>query len=290
MPMPVPLAWSLLTLHDGHSKNINMLGSAMTIPVYQVDAFTNALFAGNPAAVCPLDDWLDDAVMQQIAAENNLSETAFLVPNGNGYKLRWFTPTVEVALCGHATLASAHVIFDHLQKDATQVSFQTLSGELIVERDGDDLQMNFPSVVPQPMAPRLDLHTALGGAMPAEWFRLTRVHEADFFMLVYHSADEVAALRPDFKGMDANVIVTAKGFDVDFVSRFFAPASGIDEDPVTGSAHCSLTPYWAEKLGKTKMTARQISARGGELTCELKGDRVLLTGRCVMFMEGTIRL
>ncbi len=260
----------------------------MTIPIYQLDAFAGALFTGNPAAVCPLEDWLDDQVMQNIAAENNLAETAFLVPNGNGYKLRWFTPAMEVALCGHATLASAQVVFEHLQPDWQEVRFETQSGELLVGRDGDSLVMNFPSMPPEPMAPRLDLHAAIGGALPAEWHRLSRIHSADFFLLAYRAADEVAALRPDFRAMDANVIVTARGFDVDFVSRFFAPASGIDEDPVTGSSHCSLAPYWAEKLGKNRLTARQISSRGGEMICEVKGDRVYLTGRCVAYLEGHI--
>jgi len=262
----------------------------MAIPVYQVDAFTGAMFAGNPAAVCPLEEWLDDALMQKIAAENNLAETAFFVPVDNGYKLRWFTPAVEVALCGHATLATAFVILNYLKPDTDRVRFHTLSGELIVTRDGDQLQMDFPALVPEPMAPRMDIHTALGGAMPAEWFRLSKVHAADYLMTVFHAADEVAALRPDFRTLGANVIVTAKGFDVDFISRFFAPASGIDEDPVTGSSHCSLAPYWAQKLGKRKLTARQISARSGEMTCEMKDDRVLLTGSCVLFMQGAISI
>ncbi len=262
----------------------------MSIPIYQIDAFTGAIFAGNPAAVCPLDDWLEDEQMQRIAAENNLSETAFLVANGDGYNLRWFTPTMEVALCGHATLASAYVVFHSLKPDADKVAFQTLSGELIVTRDGDHLTMDFPSIPPQPMAPRLDVQSALGGAVPAEWHRLSRIHAADFYLVVYHAVEDIEKLRPDFKAMNANVIVTAKGFGVDFVSRYFAPASGIDEDPVTGSAHCSLTPYWAEKLGKTKLTARQISARGGDLVCELRGDRVFLTGECVPYMQGTLHI
>ena len=265
----------------------------MKIPIYQVDAFTDAVFAGNPAAVCPLDDWLSDEMLQGIALENNLSETAFLVANGGDYHLRWFTPAVEVALCGHATLGAAHVIFKHLKPDTDQVVFDTLSGKLTVRRENGRLSMDFPSLPPQPMDPRPDVRAALGGPEPQEFHAIRSVHGADYLMLVYGNRDQVAALAPNFSDLKANVIATAEAGtsdNADFVSRFFAPMAGIDEDPVTGSAHCTLAPYWIARLGRSPLQARQISARGGDVTVELDGDRVRLSRRCADYMSGEITL
>jgi PhzF family phenazine biosynthesis protein len=260
----------------------------MRIPLYQVDAFTSRLFGGNPAAVCPLAEWLPDATMQAIAAENNLAETAFFVAQGEAYLLRWFTPTVEVDLCGHATLASGYVVTHILTPERRAVGFDTLkAGPLEVTRDGDLLAMDFPAWPPEhgPADPRI---LAALGKPPAESF----VGHGRT-LAVYEHAEDVAALRPDFAAMRqvprADAIVTAPGRDgTDFVSRYFAPNYGIDEDPVTGSAHCVLTPYWAKRLGKNELTARQISARGGDLICTLRGDRVTLAGRAVLYLEGTI--
>lgn len=258
----------------------------MKLPIYQVDAFTDRLFGGNPAAICPLEDWLPEVVMQAIAAENNLSETAFFVREGEGYGLRWFTPEAEVDLCGHATLATAHVIFQILEPRRTQVAFRTLkAGVLNVARDGDMVVMDFPSRPGVPVPPMPQLAAALGKT-PVEVLKSRDV------MAVYAQADDVAALTPNMGLLAALgewVIVTAPGEDgIDFVSRFFAPAQGIPEDPVTGSAHCTLTPYWAARLGKTRLEARQISKRGGALTCTLNGDRVKMAGRAVLYLEGTI--
>jgi PhzF family phenazine biosynthesis protein len=257
------------------------------IPLYQVDAFTSRLFAGNPAAVCPLETWLDDRVMQSVAAENNLSETAFFVRNGEAYDLRWFTPACEVDLCGHATLASAFVVFEYLDRAAELVRFQTRSGELRVRRNGDLLTMDFPARPPQPCDASPALAAALGKP-PRE------LGAARDYLAVFESEDEVRALDPDMRALAAlerfAVIVTAPGDSADFVSRFFAPAHGVDEDPVTGSAHCTLVPYWAGRLGKNSLHAKQVSARGGELWCELAGDRVILSGHAVRYMEGTLFL
>jgi predicted PhzF superfamily epimerase YddE/YHI9 len=260
----------------------------MRIPLYQVDAFTSRLFGGNPAAVCPLEEWLPDATMQSIAAENNLAETAFFAPHSEGYLLRWFTPTVEVELCGHATLASGYVVTHILAPDRRSVRFDTLkAGPLEVARDGDMLALDFPAWPPEgrPADPRI---LAAVGKPPAESF-VARGRT----LAVYQRAEDVAALKPDFGAMrqvpGANAIVTAPGRDgVDFVSRYFAPNYGVDEDPVTGSAHCVLTPYWADRLGKKELKARQISARGGDLICTLRGDRVTLAGHAVLYLEGTI--
>jgi PhzF family phenazine biosynthesis protein len=257
------------------------------LPLYQVDAFTGKLFAGNPAAVCPLERWLEDGQMQAIALENNLSETAFFVRNGDVYDLRWFTPACEIDLCGHATLASAFVILECLDRQAEAVRFHTKSGELRVGRNGDLLTMDFPARPPQPCGPLPALAEALGKA-PRE------LGEARDYLAVYDSEDDIRSLVPDMRALAAvghfAVIVTARGEEVDFVSRFFAPASGVDEDPVTGSAHCTLTPYWASRLGKTSFHALQVSARGGELWCELIGDRVRMSGRAVRYLEGRIFL
>ena len=259
----------------------------MRLPLYQVDAFTDHLFAGNPAAVCPLDAWLPDAIMQAIAAENNLAETAFFVREGGDYALRWFTPTVEVDLCGHATLASGHVVMKFLEPQWQSVSFRTMkAGTLIVARAADILVMDFPARPATAVEPPPGLLAALGGK-PREVLR-ARDH-----LVVYDSAAEIAALKPDLVAL-GNVdcwaaIVTAPGEDgIDFVSRFFAPAQGVPEDPVTGSSHTTLTPYWAERLGKTALEARQLSRRGGALRCALNGDRVSIGGCAVLYLEGHI--
>jgi PhzF family phenazine biosynthesis protein len=258
------------------------------LPIYQVDAFADKLFGGNPAAICPLPHWLPDATMQAIAAENNLAETAFFVREGGDYGLRWFTPTVEVDLCGHATLASAHIVFRFLEPKRDSVNFQTLkAGTLTVTRHADLLVMDFPARPPDPAEAPPGLLAALGGN-PRE------VHKARDDLVVYGSAAEVSALTPDFAAL-AKVpdcwaaVVTAPGDNgVDFVSRFFAPAQGINEDPATGSSHCTLVPYWAKRLGKAELNARQLSRRGGALQCELRGDRVSIGGRAVLYLEGLI--
>ena len=260
----------------------------MTIPIYQVDAFTMGPFTGNPAAVCPLDAWLDDATMQSIAAENNLAETAFLVANGNSYDLRWFTPAVEVDLCGHATLAAGYVVLNYLQPGLDAVAFETMSGRLVVSRDGDRLALDFPARAPQPLAASPALIAALGEA-PAE------VHLSRDILAVYDDEDSVRRLAPDQAGLFAlgeglGVIVSARGDSVDFVSRFFAPKAGVAEDPVTGSAHCTLVPFWADRLGKSHLVAHQVSPRGGELHCEHRGERVIMSGRCTLFLTGSIHL
>ncbi|MBW2060930.1 MAG: PhzF family phenazine biosynthesis protein [Deltaproteobacteria bacterium] len=257
----------------------------MRIPLYQVDAFTSQVFTGNPAAVCPLETWLDDSLLQAIAQENNLSETAFLVLEKNGYHIRWFTPVAEVPLCGHATLASAFVIFNYYHKEDNKVTFSSQSGNLTVERKNDLLAMDFPSQPPTVCEAPEELLDGLGKD-PLE------VLSSENYLVVFSSEEDIIQLRPDMeklKKLDLQgVIVTAQGKDVDFVSRFFAPKLGIDEDPVTGSAHCALTPYWAQKLNKKTLHARQVSRRGGELFCADLGDRVEIAGRAVMFMEGII--
>lgn len=262
----------------------------MKLPIYQLDAFSGHVFAGNPAAVCPLKDWLPDATMQAIAAENNLAETAFFVGANGKYAIRWFTPTVEIDLCGHATLASAAVVMTRLEPTIDTVHFTTQrAGDLTVEREGGLFVLGFPSWPPKPVVVPDGLEQALG-ARPAQ------VLAARDYLCVMRDAHAVKALNPNFtalKRLGKAVIATApaakgNGEDCDFVSRFFAPIHGIDEDPVTGSAHCTLTPYWARALGKAKLKARQISPRGGELEVELKGDRVRIAGRVAPYLEGTI--
>jgi predicted PhzF superfamily epimerase YddE/YHI9 len=256
-----------------------------TLSLFQVDAFASRVFSGNPAAVCPLDQWLPDATMQAIAAENNLSETAFFVPAQDGYAIRWFTPRTEVDLCGHATLASAHVITRHLRPGTRQVDFSSASGPLVVRVDGEVLCLDFPSRPPRRCEPPAGLLAAVGGS-PCE---VLSAHDA---LLVFTSEEEVLALRPDHAALCRvdvlGTIVTAPGCQVDFVSRYFAPREGIPEDPVTGSAHCTLVPYWSARLGKKCLRAHQVSARGGELTCEDRGERVLVAGRAVTYLEGRI--
>ncbi len=256
-----------------------------TIPIYQLDAFADRPFAGNPAAVCPLGAWLPDDRLQAIAAENNLSETAFFVRRDDGdYDLRWFTPAIEVDLCGHATLASAHVVLNRLIPDADSVTFHTRSGPLTVTRDGDRLSMDFPAQPPAP-GDMPGLADALG-ATPVE------IQVGRYIVAVFGDAASVVALEPDFRALarlDPPLIVaTAPGDDCDFVSRFFAPGAGVDEDPVTGSAHCILIPFWAERLGKTDLLARQVSKRGGTLWCRHSGTRVTMAGHCTPYLEGRI--
>jgi PhzF family phenazine biosynthesis protein len=260
----------------------------MNIPIYQVDAFAAGLFQGNPAAVCPLDKWLATEMLQAIALENNLSETAFYVPSDSEgrYALRWFTPAVEIELCGHATVATASVIQEIREETwGAHLVFETLSGELTVDREGDLYVLDFPANPPQPCAAQPLLVEALG-APPDQ------VMGARDYLCIYSSAEAVKKLAPDMGKLAQldrrGVIVTAPGQDEDFVSRFFAPAKGVPEDPVTGSAHTTLIPYWAHRLGKAKLFARQISSRGGELWCEDLGARVKIGGRAVHYLTGEI--
>lgn len=261
----------------------------MKIPIYQVDAFTNQRFKGNPAAVCPLDSWLPDAVMQNIAQENNLAETAFIVPNGNEIEIRWFTPTVEVDLCGHATLASAHVMFHELGHAGDHINFLSpRSGPLTVSKKGAVLALNFPvdTLTELPLKPEFSIGLSQS---PRAVFK----GKSDY-LFVYDSEVEIANLLPDFEALKIHqvrgIIVTAPGETTDFVSRFFGPACGVNEDPVTGSAHTTLTPYWVEVLGKSELTARQVSQRTGDLTCKLLGDRVEIAGEAVLYLRGEIEI
>jgi predicted PhzF superfamily epimerase YddE/YHI9 len=260
----------------------------MHIPLYQIDAFADRPFTGNPAAVCPLDAWLPDALMQAIAAENNLSETAFFVAEDDAWRLRWFTPAAEVDLCGHATLASGYVIFRFLIPDRDHIVFRTQkAGDLVVSRQDELLALDFPSRPPARCVAPPGLAAALG-------YEPTAVLAARDYVAIYDDPDRVVMLTPDFAGLaklDRAVIVTAPGRDeIDFVSRFFAPALGVDEDPVTGSAHCTLIPYWAGKLGRNHLRARQLSRRGGSLVCEWRGDRVTIAGRTILYLTGTIEV
>lgn len=261
----------------------------MKIPMYQVDAFTSAVFAGNPAAVCLLEAWIDDTTLQAIAAENNLSETAFLVPNEKGFDLRWFTPKIEVALCGHATLASAFVLFFCRNWSEETLRFQTRqSGRLTVTRKGDVLEMDFPARPATAGAPLEGLTKALGVAAENVY------GSAEDVMVVLDSERTVVGVQPDFAVLEQvdcrGIIITAPGECCDFVSRFFAPRVGVPEDPVTGSAHCVLIPYWSEVLGKKELHARQVSRRGGELFCGLGDGRVRISGKAALYLEGTITL
>lgn len=258
----------------------------MRIKQYQIDAFADRCFEGNPAAVCPLESWLDDGLLQAIAAENNLSETAFFVPSSKGYHLRWFTPVREIDLCGHATLASAHVIFELLGYAGEAITFETKSGDLIVTKVGQFLQMDFPSRPLKTCSAPAALIAGLG-KNPVE------VLCADDYVAVFESEDIIRTLTPDLAELSRldlrGVVVTAPCVDVDFVSRVFAPKFGIPEDPVTGSTHCELAPYWAARLGKNLLDAKQLSRRGGQLRCEVSSDRVLISGQAVIFSEGEIR-
>lgn len=263
----------------------------MRLPIYQVDAFTDTVFAGNPAAVVPLESWLPDETLLAIAAENNLAETAYFIPKGDDFELRWFTPAIEVDLCGHATLATSFVISTILQPGRRRLDFATRSaGVLTVTRDGSSFTLDFPTrrIMPQETVDPAVID-ALGGPQPTGAFV-----GRDYFV-VYEDEEAVRGLKPDMLKLSRidywSVCVTAPGRNgVDFVSRMFAPAHGIPEDPVTGSTHCSLIPYWAERLGKTTLSARQISARGGSLACELAGDRVKIGGTAVLYLEGCITI
>ncbi|MFD2787618.1 PhzF family phenazine biosynthesis protein [Hymenobacter rubripertinctus] len=265
----------------------------MLLPLYQIDAFTDRPFAGNPAAVCPLTEWLPEATMQAIAAENNLAETAFFVPRAGSegeYEIRWFTPAVEVELCGHATLASAHVLYRHLNFQGAQIVFHSKSGPLRVSRgEGGMLTLDFPARPPHPIQQH---PTGL-----LDGLRATPLHllAGPDLVCVFKSEAEVRALHPNQSRLAEveyrGIIATAPGSDgVDFVSRFFGPRVGVPEDPVTGSAHTTLVPYWAARLGKTHLHARQVSARGGDLWCELRQDRVLMSGHAVTYLKGEIEL
>lgn len=259
----------------------------MKLKIYQVDAFARHAFEGNPAAVCPLDAWLPDALMQSIAAENNLSETAFLVREGDRFAIRWFTPTTEVDLCGHATLASAFVLFECEGYRNERIYFESKSGELAVSRDADLLVLDFPAQPPEPCAVPDGILAAFG-AEPVECLK------AADLIVIYEDEQFVRAIAPDIeilKAVDSRgIIVSAASTEYDIVARFFGPNVGIDEDPVTGSAYTQLVPYWADKTGKTTFHAKQASDRGGELFCELAGDRVLIGGRAVKYLEGVIEI
>jgi predicted PhzF superfamily epimerase YddE/YHI9 len=261
----------------------------MELSLYWVDAFTDRVFGGNPAAVVPLESWLDDKLLQRIAFENGLSETAYFVRTGPARaKLRWFTPAVEIDLCGHATLATAHVLFKELAQVEAPFVFDTKSGPLSVSRKGPLLELDFPSRPALPAEPPPELLRGLG-RKPDAAFKSERM-----WLCVFGSAGDVAGVMPDHAALATvspdKIIITAPGYDCDFVSRFFAPAAGVPEDPVTGSAHCTLVPYWAERLGKSKLHARQISRRGGELWCELDRERVRMAGDTVSYLRGRITI
>jgi PhzF family phenazine biosynthesis protein len=259
----------------------------MKLTFYQVDAFTSKLFGGNPAAVIPLDNWLDDATMQNIALENNLSETAFIVKENKNYHIRWMTPTVEVPLCGHATLASSFVLFNFLEPGLEKIIFNSKSGELIVTRNDDMISLDFPANKPEPV----EFNRKLIDAIPDEPKELLR---NDAHVAVYEDEKTVRQISPDLRVVlteaPGGLIVTAPGDNVDFVSRYFVPSSGIDEDPVTGYAHTVLTPYWSEKLGKDKLHANQVSKRGGDLYVEDLKGRVKISGKAVLYMKGEIEI
>ena len=260
----------------------------MKLNLYQIDAFTNKLFSGNPAAVVPLKAWIDGELMQNLAFENNLSETAFFVPcthgSGADFDIRWFTPQLEINLCGHATLASAFVIFKYLNFSKPEIKFNSQGGILQVTQEGDLIKMNFPSWNPDELNdPPINLKDALGGA------DIKGIYKNRDLLVVLEDEDAVINCVPDFSAMKNTgykIIITAPGKSVDFVSRFFAPTAGIDEDPVTGSAHSQLIPFWSKKLNKEKMDALQLSKRGGVIYCEQKGNRVIMAGNCVFYMKG----
>lgn len=259
----------------------------MKIPIYQIDAFTEKLFKGNPAAVCPLEEWLDRQYLQSIASENNLSETAFFVKKGDVFELKWFTPKIEVNLCGHATLAAGHVIFHHMGYKKDKIRFLTLSGDLKVTHSNNLLTLDFPSTPPSPIETPPDLVEGLG-ITPRE------VLKSRDYLALYESEEDILSIKPDFNILGRldciGIIITAKGKNSDFVSRFFAPAAGIDEDPVTGSAHTTLIPFWAERLNKKMFRALQLSERGGELFCEYLGERVNISGHAVTYLKGEIEI
>jgi PhzF family phenazine biosynthesis protein len=259
----------------------------MKLSIYQVDAFAETVFSGNPAAIIPLENWIDEALMQKIAMENNLSETAFIVKEDEVYQIRWFTPENEVDLCGHATLASAYVIKNFIEPHIAEIEFSTQKvGELKASAKEGMYTLDFPARIPEPCSAPEDLLKSLGTSIAVEILK-----SRDYFV-VLPDEEAVKNIEPDFLLMQQldtfGVIVTAKGQSADVVSRCFYPGAGINEDPVTGSAHCNIVPYWAQKLGKTKLHCKQLSKRGGSLDCELAGDRVLMTGKCVLFLQGEI--
>jgi len=257
----------------------------MKITQFQIDAFADTPFEGNPAAVCPLDSWLDERLMQSIAAENNLAETAFFIADGDQYHIRWFTPEMEVELCGHATLASAHVLFNELGYESDSISFNSLSGPLVVSRDRDFLKMDFPNEKPEPCEIPDGLVEALG-------CDVDRCYLNTDYVAIVESEELLSSIKPNFSllaNLNARgVIVTARSTHYDFVNRFFAPKVGVDEDPVTGSAFTKLIPLWVERLGINEMKAKQVSKRGGEVLCRLSGDRVEISGKAVLFMRAEI--
>ncbi len=260
----------------------------MNLTIYQVDAFTKEVFKGNPAAVCPLTEWLPAEMMQRIAFENNLAETAFFVKSGDVYEIRWFTPTIEVNLCGHATLASAFVIFDQLGETSNVIKLHSdRSGDLSVEKQGERLILDFPSYGLNEIEIDAQLARAVGKRPLQTWET-----QGNMVFMLFERESEIAGIEPEMSALAKipfdEVIVTAKGDSADFVSRMFAPRIGIPEDPVTGAIHCSLIPFWSERLGKTEMFARQISKRGGELFCELAGDRVKIGGSAALYLKGEI--
>ena len=259
----------------------------MKLNIYQIDAFAENIFEGNPAAICPLDEWLPDEVLQNIAQENNLSETAYFIKEGNDYHIRWFTPTVEVNLCGHATLASAYVIFEILGLKNDEILFQSRSGELRVARKGKMIELDFPKSEISQCGIPAEITQAFGKKPIEVW-------QSDDYIAVYENESDIVSISPDFAILGQldcrGVIATSQGEEADFVSRFFAPRFGINEDAVTGSAHCELMPYWASKLGRNKLSAAQLSKRGGKLQCELAGERVLIAGKAVKYLEGAIEI
>ncbi len=259
----------------------------MKLPIFQIDAFASEVFKGNPAAVCPLKSWIDDELMQNIAAENNLSETAFFVEEGDSYRLRWFTPQTEVDLCGHATLATAYVIANEIGHKSELITFQTRSGELRVRGKANTFTLDFPAQPPKSCSAPSELLPALG-------IDSADILLAQDYLVAIESESDVRNLKPNFSMLlglpNRGVVVTAKSDKYDFVSRWFGPNVGVNEDPVTGSAHCALVPYWSERLAKLKLSAAQLSERGGEISCELKNDRVFLTGSAVKYLSGTIEV
>jgi PhzF family phenazine biosynthesis protein len=258
----------------------------MSLKLYQVDAFASSVFEGNPAAVVPLNEWLPDEKMQKIALENNLSETAFFIPTENGFHIRWFTPLAEVKLCGHATLASAHVLFHHFNYSENEIRFDSLSGLLTVTRKDDLIYLNFPA----PALSEVEIPENLGKAFQFQPVKC--IKGRDDYMLIFENEAEIQDIKPDFQQIieskTRGIIVTAKSTEFDFVSRFFAPSVGVNEDPVTGSAHTMLIPFWAKELGKNELTAKQVSQRGGILYCKYLGERVEIGGKAITYLTGEI--
>jgi PhzF family phenazine biosynthesis protein len=261
----------------------------MQLPIFQVDAFTDKVFGGNPAAVCPLEHWLSDDVMQRIAIENSVAETAFFIPLNDGFEIRWFTPEIEMDLCGHATLATAHVIARHLNYSLPSIKFQSKNGELMVTVENELLTLNFPSRKPEPS----DIPQIIIDAIQVKPVEVLKSRD---YVLVFETEETIRSMKPNQSILNqinldpGGVIVTAQGNEVDFVSRFFTPQASIFEDPVTGSAHCSLIPYWSKRLGKESMLALQVSPRVGKLLCKDLGERVLISGEAVTYLEGSITI